>query len=117
MEIKFTTQQSPVCPILSQVYLAEQSGCVGVIIYSDPADYAPEDGPPVFPNGTSLPPSGVQRGSLLRTFGDPVTPGVPAIPGVFRRDYDKEVVGKGYAPSIPVQPISYGDAIHFMRYV
>jgi N-acetylated-alpha-linked acidic dipeptidase len=97
-----------------KAYLAEQSGCIALIIYSDPADYAPKDGPPVFPKGTSLPPSGVQRGSLLRTFGDPLTPGVPAIPGVHRINYD-EVIMEGGVPSIPVQPISYGDAIHFMR--
>ncbi|CAI8052637.1 N-acetylated-alpha-linked acidic dipeptidase 2 [Geodia barretti] len=88
---------------------------IGVIIYSDPADYAPRGGPLVFPNGTSLPPSGVQRGSLFQRNGDPLTPGVPAIPGIFRRDYEEDVVKKGYAPSIPVQPISYGDAIHFMN--
>ena len=96
--------------------MAEQNGCVGVVIYSDPADYAPKDGPPVFPNGTSLPPSGVQRGSLLRTDGDPLTPGSPAIPGVYRRSYE-EVVKEGGAPSIPVQPVSYEEAIHFMRYM
>ena len=97
-----------------QAHLAEQNGCVGLIIYSDPADYAPSGGPPVFPNGTSLPPSGVQRGTLLRSNGDPLTPGVPAIPGVYRRSYE-EVVEEGSAPSIPVQPVSYEDAVHFMR--
>ena len=94
--------------------MAEENGCVAVVIYSDPADYAPRDGPLLFPNGTSLPPSGVQRGSLLTRFGDPLTPGVPSIPGVHRRGYD-EAVKKGFVPSIPVQPISYEDAIHFMR--
>lgn len=98
-----------------QVYLAQQSGCVAVIIYSDPEDYAPRGGPPTFPNGTSLPPSGVQRGSVFRGSGDPLTPGVPSIQGVHRINYE-EVMEEGLVPSIPVQPISYGDAIHFMRY-
>ena len=89
---------------------------MAVILYSDPADYAPRPGPAFFPNGTSLPPSGVQRGSLLRSDGDPQTPGVPSIPGVHRRSYD-EAVDKGFVPSIPVQPLSSEDAIHFMRYM
>lgn len=102
--------------VLFQAHLAEENGCVALIIYSDPADYAPKGGPPVFPNGTSLPPSGVQRGSLLRAFGDPLTPGIPAIPGVHRINYE-DVLDEGGAPSIPVQPLSYEDAIHFMRWV
>jgi len=59
--------------------LAQQFGCEGLIIYSDPAQYAPKDGPPVYPAGPSLPPGGVQRGSLLIPEGDPLTPGIPAI--------------------------------------
>ena len=34
--------------------------------------------------------------------------------GVFRRNYS-EVLAEKAAPTIPVQPISYADAIHFMR--
>ena len=36
--------------------------------------------------------------------------------GVFRRNYS-EVLAEKAAPTIPVQPISYADAIHFMRYI
>ena len=36
--------------------------------------------------------------------------------GVVREDYSS-VVKSGAAPSIPVLPIGYGDAIHFMRYL
>ena len=36
--------------------------------------------------------------------------------GVFRRNYS-EVLAEKAAPTIPVQPISYADAIHFMRCV
>ena len=35
---------------------------------------------------------------------------------MYRRDY-QEVIDEGGAPSIPVQPISYGDAFYFMRFV
>ena len=57
--------------------LAQQFGCEGLLIYSDPIDYAPE-GVPVYPDGPSLPLHGVQRGSLSRMQGDLLTPGVPA---------------------------------------
>lgn len=52
--------------------------CSGLLIYSDPRDYAPPD-VGMYPNGPSLPPGGVQKGSLLRKEGDPLTPGVPSL--------------------------------------
>ena len=62
-----------------QAKLAQYYGCSGLIIYSDPAEFAPKGGLPVYPNGPNLPPGGVQRGSLLISSGDPLTPGIPAI--------------------------------------
>ena len=62
-----------------QAKLAQYYGCSGLIIYSDPAEIAPKGGPLVYPNGPNLPPGGVQRGSLLISDGDPLTPGIPAI--------------------------------------
>ena len=62
----------------TQAYLAQQFGCAGLIIYSDPADCAPK-GEPRYPDGPYLPPGGIQRGSLLRLEGDPLTPGIPSI--------------------------------------
>ena len=70
------------CSILyttPQAKLAQYYGCSGLIIYSDPAEFAPKGGLPVYPNGPNLPPGGVQRGSLLISDGDPLTPGIPAI--------------------------------------
>uniref|UniRef100_A0A1X7V380 Aminopeptidase NAALADL1 n=1 Tax=Amphimedon queenslandica TaxID=400682 RepID=A0A1X7V380_AMPQE len=96
-----------------KAHLAQRFGCSGLIIYSDPADYAPKNGPPVYPKGPSLPPGGVQRGSVMLINGDPLTPSIPAIDGVYRRTYE-DFVKAGDGPAIPVQPISYGDAIHFM---
>ena len=58
--------------------LAQTYGCSALIIYSDPEDYAPS-GTPVYPNGPSLPPYGLQRGSLLEPEGDPLTNLVPAL--------------------------------------
>ena len=62
-----------------QALLAQQYGCRGLIIFSDPADYAPEGGPPPFPHGWSLPDTGIQRGTLKIIEGDVLTPDLPAI--------------------------------------
>jgi N-acetylated-alpha-linked acidic dipeptidase len=88
--------------------IAAEHGAVGCLIYSDPADdgYA---GGPTFPNGPMRPRDGVQRGSVMDMPvypGDPLTPGIGAVPGAKRLD-------RANAPTItkiPVLPISYGDA-------
>ena len=61
-----------------KAHLAQTYGCSALIIYSDPQNYAPS-GTPVYPNGPSLPPYGLQRGSLLEQEGDPLTNGVPSL--------------------------------------
>lgn len=63
--------------------LAQQHGAVGVIIYNDPADSVDlNKAQPIkndtFPNSWYLPPSGVERGSVMIFSGDPQTPGFPA---------------------------------------
>ena len=62
---------------------AELRGAKGVIIYSDPADDGFTRGA-VYPDGPWRPADGIQRGSIQYIFnypGDPLTPGVPAVPG------------------------------------
>ena len=65
-----------------KVYIAQQRGAAGVIIYSDPADdgYVRGD---KYPRGPFRPDSAVQRGSVqfLPIYsGDPETPGVASTP-------------------------------------
>ena len=96
-----------------KVYLAEQRGAVGVLLYSDPQDDGYFKGD-AYPAGPWRPETGVQRGSVQFLFkypGDPETPGVPStldLPDAARiRDY----VGlNGNQPSIISIPISYHDA-------
>jgi N-acetylated-alpha-linked acidic dipeptidase len=88
--------------------VAQDSGAVGLIIYSDPADDGYMQGD-VYPKGPWRPAGSAQRGSVQFLFqapGDPLTPGRPSVPGVPRLKME-EVTG---LPRIPVQPISYGDA-------
>lgn len=68
--------------LVPQARLAQHFNCSGLLIYSDPKDYAPS-GVPVYPDGPSLPLYGVQRGSLIIRDGDPLTPDVPAIGKLF----------------------------------
>jgi len=92
--------------------LAQEHGAVGCIIFSDPRDdgYATED---VYPKGPARPANGVQRGSvadMTQYPGDPLTPGIGATADAKRLAIaDSPVILK-----IPVLPISYGDAEHFL---
>jgi len=92
--------------------LAHEHGAVGCIIYSDPHDdgFSVDD---VYPKGAARPAQGFQRGSVADMPlypGDPLTPGVGATEGAKR-------LTRETAPTIqklPVLPISYGDAEHFL---
>jgi len=88
--------------------VAAEHGAIGCLIYSDPGDdgYAVDD---VFPAGPMRNRDGVQRGSVLdlpSAPGDPLTPGVASTPGAARID----VKAARTITTIPVLPISYGDA-------
>ena len=88
--------------------LAYEHGAVGCLIYSDPRDdgYGAGD---TYPKGGFRPPDAVQRGSvqdLTLYSGDPLTPGVGAVPGAKRL----ALKDAGTLLKIPVLPISYADA-------
>ena len=92
--------------------LAQEHGAVGCIIYSDPHEdgYAAGD---VYPKGGTRPSQGFQRGAVLdmTTYpGDPLTPGVGATEKAVRLKREDAVT----VLKIPVLPISYGDAQHFL---
>jgi N-acetylated-alpha-linked acidic dipeptidase len=88
--------------------IAAEHGAVGCIIYSDPRDdgYFADD---VFPNGPMRNPQGVERGSVqdLPVYsGDPLTPGIAAVPGAKRLTIREAAT----LTKIPVLPIAYSDA-------
>lgn len=99
-----------------KVYIAQQRGAVGVLIYSDPRDDGYYQGD-VYPHGPWRPATGVQRGSVQYLFkypGDPQTPGVAStmnLPDSARMDPLKT----GNQPSIISIPISYHDAEPMLR--
>jgi N-acetylated-alpha-linked acidic dipeptidase len=88
--------------------VAAEHGAIGCLIYSDPGDdgYAVDD---VFPAGPMRNKDGVQRGSVLDlplAPGDPLTPGIASTAGAARID----MKAARTITTIPVLPISYGDA-------
>ncbi|XP_074651751.1 N-acetylated-alpha-linked acidic dipeptidase 2-like isoform X2 [Tubulanus polymorphus] len=93
-----------------KVKFGEEFGCKGMILYSDPANYAPDTNVKVFPETWWLPGTGVQRGTLLIDKGDPQTLGYPSISSAYRiSEEDIDI------PKIPSHPIGYDDAQTLLR--
>ena len=97
-----------------KVYIAQQRGAAGVLIYSDPQDDGYYKGDP-WPIGPWRPATGVQRGSVQFLFtypGDPETPGVAStldLPDSAR------INPEGNQPHIISIPISYQDATPILQ--
>ncbi len=93
--------------------LAQSRGAVGCLIYSDPRDDGYFEGV-TYPEGPFRPEHGVQRGSIMDM---PVHPGDPLSPG-FGAKTDQRRLAIEEAKTvmkIPVLPISYGDALPFLK--
>ena len=101
-----------------KVYLAEQRGAVGVLLYSDPQDDGYYKGD-AYPIGPWRPESAVQRGSVQYLFkyaGDPETPGVASTLDLPDSARLKNVTGQdGDQPKIISIPISYHDAAPILQ--
>ena len=101
-----------------KVYLAEQRGAAGVLLYSDPQDDGYYKGD-AWPIGPWRPDSGVQRGSVQYLFkypGDPETPGVASTLDLPDSARIKNFLGPdGSQPRIISIPISYHDAAPILQ--
>ena len=101
-----------------KVFVAQERGAAGVIIYSDPKDDGYYRGD-AYPKGPWRPASGAQRGSVGFMFqfpGDPTTPGVASTPTL----PDSKRVSPGESeqlPKIPVTPLSYADASPILEHL
>lgn len=96
---------------LFQVTAAAKRGAVGAILYVDPSAVAPEgtDSDKTYPNAPWVSKDAVFTKKLLRRNGDPLTPHLPSIPGMYRRPRNETDL-----PSLPAQPISYGEALNLL---
>ncbi|MGA9391245.1 MAG: M28 family metallopeptidase [Candidatus Sulfotelmatobacter sp.] len=101
-----------------KVFVAQEHGAAGVLIYSDPFDDGWRRGDK-YPVGPWRPDTGVQRGSVGFMFefpGDPTTPGIPSLPSLpdnKRIDPDQSA----QIPRIPVTPLSYHDAWPILQHL
>ncbi|KAF2007118.1 Zn-dependent exopeptidase [Amniculicola lignicola CBS 123094] len=91
-----------------KVKAAQDRGCAGVIMYSDPADDGFKKGEP-WPKGRWRPEDSVQRGSVALTswiVGDVLTPGKPSTK---EQDRMQKTMNPGLV-TIPSMPIAWRDA-------
>jgi N-acetylated-alpha-linked acidic dipeptidase len=101
-----------------KVFLAQQHGAAGVILYSDPFDDGWRRGDK-YPAGPWRPDTGVQRGSVGYMFefpGDPTTPGFASLPSL----PDSKRISPSQStqmPKIPVTPLSYHDASPILQHL
>jgi len=102
----------------AKVYLAEQRGAAGVVLYSDPTDDGAGRGE-TWPYGPWRPDAAVQSGSvqyLFRYPGDPETPGVASTPTLPDTARIRNFTGtNGGQPGIVVLPLSAHDAAPLLK--
>lgn len=101
----------------TKVYLAQQAGAAGVLIFTDPVDSSAA-GASAYPDGPNPPPTAVQRGSVqfLPIYpGDPTTPGIASTPTLPEADRIPRNKLQYDLPSIPSQPLSAADAVPILR--
>ena len=101
-----------------KVFIAQERGAAGVIIYSDPADDGWRRGDK-YPDGPWRPDTAVQRGSAGYMFeypGDPTTPGIASVPALpdSQRTPPQD---SPQMPKIPVTPLSYHDAWPILQHL
>ncbi|XP_071551849.1 N-acetylated-alpha-linked acidic dipeptidase 2-like isoform X3 [Panulirus ornatus] len=94
------------------VLTAEVRGALGVVFFSDPADFAPDGSGFVYPNSSFMPSSAAPFGTVLMNEGDPLTPFYPATESAFHISEEEARL-----PKIPSQPISYEGAKQILSHM
>ena len=91
--------------------LAAKYGAIGALLYPDPYFYSRkgQSDEDTYPNTVWSSRDAIYEKPLRSMFGDPLTPGLPALPGMYRRSLKETGL-----PSIPSQPISYKDAMYLL---
>ncbi|GMS92343.1 hypothetical protein PENTCL1PPCAC_14518, partial [Pristionchus entomophagus] len=97
-----------------KVAQAQAHGARAAILFSDPAEVALGAKDDVYPKSIWMPPEGVQRGTIMKGHGDPLTPLYPAKPGAFKSKTIDEIKEDGIVPSIHALPISYTTAYEIL---
>ncbi|VDO29807.1 unnamed protein product [Haemonchus placei] len=97
----------------NKVALAQQNGAVAAILFSDPAEVAPNGtlDKDVYPNTVYMPQHSVQRGTLHIGNGDVLSPLYAGKPNLWKTGSVEKARAEGDIPSIPAIPISYTSAM------
>ncbi len=101
-----------------KVFVAQEHGAAGVILYSDPADDGWRRGDK-YPEGPWRPDTSVERGSVGFMFefpGDPTTPGVASVLALPESQRISPQQSK-QLPKIPVTTLSYHDAWPILQHL
>eukprot|EP01102_Stenamoeba_stenopodia_P012905 TRINITY_DN4116_c0_g1_i1.p1 TRINITY_DN4116_c0_g1~~TRINITY_DN4116_c0_g1_i1.p1 ORF type:complete len:387 (-),score=98.62 TRINITY_DN4116_c0_g1_i1:1309-2409(-) len=102
----------------NKAQFAQQRGALAVLIYIDPADTGGPGVAEEYPNGPWSSNTTAQRGSVWNGNGDALTPGWPSTKTSARITLEEafqpqnSLDGVSGLPTIPIQPLSYGDAAH-----
>ena len=97
-----------------KVFIAEQRGAAGVLIYSDPQDDGFSKGD-VYPKGPWRPETSVERGSVQYMFEHPGDPETPGVASTLDLPDSARVSPYGRQPRIISIPISYHDAAPILQ--
>jgi N-acetylated-alpha-linked acidic dipeptidase len=92
-----------------KVYLAEQRGAAGVLLYSDPKDDGYVKGE-VYPMGPWRPETAIQYGSVQYIFKYPGDPETPGLASTLDLPDSARVSPYGNEPHLITIPLSYHDA-------
>jgi hypothetical protein len=97
--------------LICKVTAAATHGAIGALLYPDPYYYSREgqSDEDTYPNTVWSSRDAIYEKPLRYMFGDPLTPDLPSIPGMYRRPLNETGL-----PSIPSQPISYKDAMFLL---
>lgn len=84
-------------------------GAIGALVFPEPPEsgHGPND---TYPNTRWTSGDAVPERPAATNFGDPLTPGIPSIDGMYRRPKNMTALA-----AIPTQPISYNDALYLLR--
>lgn len=99
----------------NKVSIAQDYGVKGLILYDDPLRAAPSIASGlIYPIGEFLPDQGTQRGTVMVTDGDPLTPFYPS------NEYGYRIPEKkidDILPKIPAQVIGYSVAYELFKLI
>lgn len=87
--------------------MAASLGAVGALIFPDPHSFRPND---TYPNTRWTSGDAVFERPITTNLGDPLTPEIPSIDGMYRGPRNMTAFG-----AIPSQPISYNDALMLLN--